>query len=335
MHFRSVADLNRDVTANLHLLPGDIDVVVGIARSGMLPASLIALAHNLPLAELHTFADGKLLSVGSTRAAKSSTKSFQDLRHALVVDDSIYKGRAMEEARKLLAPLAGQMKLTFCAVYSAQASSRCADITFVHVPMPRVFEWNVMHHSVLDRACVDIDGVLCLDPTREQNDDGAAYLNFLLEATPRPVPTRRIATLVTSRLEKYRPETEAWLKSKGIEYDKLVMLDLQSAEERRRLNAHGTFKGKYYRKSNADLFIESELRQAEQIARISGKPVLSIEGPMMCYPGVSTATLGRSARSGSRKALTRVGKLVLGAGAYEILRSRLKRCRWNAPGHLF
>lgn len=324
MHFRSIADLNRDVTANLHLLPSDIDVVVGIARSGMLPASLIALAHNLPLAELHTFVGGRVLGVGGTRAAKRSTISFENVRHALVVDDSIYKGRAMEEARKLLAPLASQMKLTFCAVYSAEASSPHADITFVHVPMPRVFEWNVMHHSVLDRACVDIDGVLCLDPTREQNDDGTAYLNFLREATPRPIPSRRIATLVTSRLEKYRPETEAWLKSQGIEYGKLIMLDLPSAEERRRLGVHGTFKGNYYRKSNADLFIESELRQAEEIAKISGKPVLSIEGPVMCYPGVSTAVIVRSTRNGTRKALSRLGTLLLGAGAYKVVKDGLK-----------
>ncbi|WP_126174429.1 phosphoribosyltransferase family protein [Altericroceibacterium xinjiangense] len=324
MNFRSISDLNADIVANLHRIPSDVDVVVGIPRSGMLPASIIALARNLPLAEVRGFAEGRLLSSGSTRVAARSSIGFEEVRHALIVDDSTHTGTSLNEARALLAPLAKQMKLTFCAIYSAHASHPEADVTFVHLPQPRVFEWNVMHHAVLSQACVDIDGVLCLDPTDEQNDDADRYLNFLREATPRPIPSRRIAALVTSRLEKYRPETEAWLAAKGIEYERLVMLDLPSAEERRRLGAHGTFKGEYYRKSNATLFIESELRQAEEIARISGKPVLSIEGSVMCYPGLSPLALLQKARSAHPgKKLVGVAKRMLGAQRYKRARALL------------
>jgi uncharacterized HAD superfamily protein/adenine/guanine phosphoribosyltransferase-like PRPP-binding protein len=327
MHFRSIADLNRDVLANLHRIPRDIDVVVGIARSGMFPAALIALARNLPLAELCSFSEGRLLGTGSTRGSKSSSIAFEDVRHALIVDDSINDGNSIENARAMLAPLAGQMKLTFCAIYSAQASPRPADLAFAHVPKPRVFEWNVMHHSVLARSCVDIDGVLCLDPTHEENDDGTAYLNFLRTATPRPIPTHRISTLVTSRLEKYRPETEAWLKANDVEYDRLVMLDLPTAEERRRTGAHGTFKGEYYRKSDAILFIESELRQAEEIARISGKPVLSVEGPVMCYPGVSAVSMFQSVRTGGpRRLVAQAARRMMGGIRYARARAMLRRC---------
>jgi uncharacterized HAD superfamily protein len=69
-----------------------------------------------------------------------------------------------------------------------------------------------MHHGhLLKYCCVDIDGVLCLDPTDCQNDDGAAYEKFLEEAVPMLAPTRPIGALVTSRLEKYRGLTEKWL----------------------------------------------------------------------------------------------------------------------------
>ena len=45
-------------------------------------------------------------------------------------------------------------------------------------------------------------------PTKEQNDDGPEYVSFLLNAVPLYLPGSKIGTLVTSRLEKYRVETE-------------------------------------------------------------------------------------------------------------------------------
>jgi hypothetical protein len=67
MNFRSIKDLYQDVWQNLHRLPRDIELVVGIPRSGMLPATLIALARNLPLADLDGYVAGQILSTGRTR----------------------------------------------------------------------------------------------------------------------------------------------------------------------------------------------------------------------------------------------------------------------------
>ena len=47
-----------------------------------------------------------------------------------------------------------------------------------------------------------------------------------------------INTIVTSRLEKYREPTEKWLKDHGVKYKQLIMLDLPSAEERRKQGCH-------------------------------------------------------------------------------------------------
>jgi uncharacterized HAD superfamily protein len=331
MHFRSIADLNRDVLAGLGKLPSDIDVVVGIARSGMLPATLISLALNIPLAELNTFANGHLLAVGKTRRSSKTSLKFKDVRHALVVDDSVQDGTAMREARRLLKPLQDKFRTTYCAIYGLP---RPPEVDFVldTVPLPRVFEWNVMHHSILERACVDIDGVLCADPTDTENDDGEAYLNFLRSARPRFVPTKHVSELVTSRLEKYRVETEEWLAAQGVSYGRLVMLDLPSAEERRRLGAHADFKGSYYRSSSSELFIESETSQAENIARISGKPVLSLEGPVLFDGdlGSSRAIAARvryRTRQSARMAVRNVARSILGPHLYAAVKSALKRSR--------
>lgn len=57
---------------------------------------------------------------------------------------------------------------------------------------------------------MDIDGVLCADPTPEENDDGEKYRHFLLNTPPLFIPKVTIGTLVTSRLEKYRPRRKPY-----------------------------------------------------------------------------------------------------------------------------
>jgi hypoxanthine phosphoribosyltransferase len=190
MNYRSVADLNHDIVKSLYRIPADIDVVVGIPRSGLLAATLVALALNLPLADIDGFAQGRLLSSGVTRRRKALDQGFEVLKHALVLDDSIHTGGSMAQARSKLAHLSPSISLTYLAIYGVDTASIAnADIVFEIVPQPRVFQWNVMHHDILASACVDIDGVLCIDPTPEENDDGLEYLNFLSNARPLCLPT--------------------------------------------------------------------------------------------------------------------------------------------------
>ncbi len=326
MNFRTIADLNATILKNLYRIPNDIDVVVGVPRSGLMAGSLVALALNLPLADVAGFVAGRLLASGKTRAHQGLARDFTELRNVLVVDDSARTGTAITEARALLTAAWPDKRFTYCAVYGLSDSADGLDLIFETVPLPRVFQWNVMHHIVLADACVDIDGVLCRDPNDQENDDGPGYLAFLRDAEPLHRPTQRIGTLVTSRLEKYRPQTEAWLAAQNIEYDNLVMLDLPDMATRRRLKAHGSFKAQYYRKSRASLFIESELAQAETIARISGKPALSMDGPRMCYPdALSVAALAVQAKRVRREQFLNVRKairLVIGETAYASLKQR-------------
>ncbi|MEO0061566.1 MAG: hypothetical protein RLZZ08_126 [Pseudomonadota bacterium] len=286
MHFRSIKDLYGDVWRNLHRVPADIDLVVAIPRSGLLPATMIALARNLPIADIEGFAAGRTLATGHTRQ-DGSFSGLRDFQHVLVMDDSTRTGASMREAREKLAGLAaGGVRMTFAVAYGTGAHCPDVDLVLANVPEPRVFEWNVLHHPIVSQSCFDIDGVLCIDPAPHQNDDGDAYLDFLLTAAPLHRPRREIAMLVTSRLEKYRPQTEDWLARHGIRYRELRMLDLPDAESRRRLGVHGSFKAEVYRQSPCTLFVESEVLQAREIARLSGKPALSLQGPEMCNPGM-------------------------------------------------
>ena len=92
-----------------------------------------------------------------------------------------------------------------------------------------------------------------------------------MNAKPRFIPKHELGLIATSRLEKYRKETEKWLNEHGIRHEALIMLDLPSAKERRRLNIHGDFKARVFKESDKILFIESEPAQPERIALLSGK----------------------------------------------------------------
>lgn len=339
MNYRSLADLNDAIMRNLHGLPRDIDLVVGIPRSGLLAANLFSLVTNIPLTDLDSFLEGRLHTSGTTKRHRGLDRGIADMRRILILDDSIFSGNAMRDAR-LRVEEAGIAEKTgaeiiFAAVYGSDASYPEADFIFERVKSPRIFQWNFMHHVVLEESCVDIDGVLCLDPTEDQNDDGDAYRRFLTEALPLHATSRRLGWLVTSRLEKYRPETEAWLKAQGIEYGQLVMLDLPSKAERQRLGAHGTFKAEFYRNSNATLFIESEHRQARTIARLSGKPVLCVETHQICMPdSLSPVAMRQQMRNmptrlkqrahGTGRRLKGVARGLMGDAAYLALKSLVR-----------
>lgn len=280
MNFRSVRDLNEAVVRGLHRLPGDLDLVVGVPRSGMLAANVIALHLNLPLADLDGYLAGRVMACGKRGRGAGAG------RHALVVDDSVLSGATMREARRRLEQAGRPGRVTTAAVYVAPESRCAVQHCFEVLAGPRVFEWNLMHGGMIGRSCVDIDGVLCVDPTARQNDDGPRYRRFLLDATPLLLPTAPVGELVTCRLEKYRALTEQWLDRHGVQRGGLTMMDLPDKATRLASGSHARFKADAYRRSDALLFVESSERQAIEIAKLSGRPVLSMESRRMVRPGM-------------------------------------------------
>lgn len=326
MHYRSISDMNTTILRNMHRLPRDLDLVVGVPRSGLLAANLLALMANIRLSDIDSYVDGRVYAMGTTKLAGMRSVGSGPTR-VLVLDDSVNLGDSLRMVREKVRNAGLSDQVTFGAVYGAEASHPEADIVLEPLPHPRMFQWNFMNHMLLERSCVDIDGVLCHDPTQDENDDGPAYLKFLTEARPLHIMTCPIGTLVTSRLEKYRPQTEAWLASIGLRYGKLVMLDLPSAAERQRLGAHGSFKANYYRRSDAVLFIESENRQARTIAQLSGKPVLCLETHVMIEPspGAMLSKLPWASSADQRKrAIKQMARSWLGFQRYAALKRKLR-----------
>ena len=277
LNFRYVDDMDMLIRSKLAELP-QVDCIVGVPRSGMLPATLMALYLGKPLISIE-----QLSYITSDKNYKYSARAFSEakIRRILIVDDSCDSGNAMNKVKVSLAliqSVVAQFDIFYCAVYVTAQGMKHVDFYLEQVDQPRVFEWNILDHNILQRSCVDMDGVLCVDPTPEENDDNERYLAFLANAKPLFIPHYQIHSIVTCRLEKYRPMTEKWLKEHGVSYKNLYMLDLPDAHARRTWGQYSEYKADIYKKSGTELFIESECFQAQMIwSMASPKPVYCVE----------------------------------------------------------
>ena len=286
INYRSVASLNRDVLAWVRKLPNDIDIVVGIPRSGLLAANLLALYMDVPLTDVEGFLVGRVIQAGYRYERSNPGELLSSGCKVLVVDDSVWTGRQMSAIKTTMNRTKIQHNILYGAVYVKPGSENIVDCFYELLPTPRFFEWNVFHHGCMSSFCVDIDGVLCRDPTDEENDDGERYRQFIQEVDPWIVPTRTVGWLVTCRLEKYRSLTEEWLARHGIKYEHLIMMNLPDKAARIKSKSHAKFKADFYDATQAMFFIESSLSQATEIVMRTGKEVLCMETGEIVSPSL-------------------------------------------------
>lgn len=281
MKYITLKDLTATVRRNIYKIPHDIDFIIGVPRSGMIPASIVAEFINVPLIDVDSFCAGaKPTGGGRLRLINRPTTS-----KVLVLDDTVFRGKSMNIAKDKLKPFRGKYEFIYAAVY---LEGRGADVIDFWLEDVRKFtsnftqivlyEWNIFHHihSIMDYCMYDMDGVLCVDPPDERRTE--EYERYISSAVPLFTPTVSIGSIVTYRLVKYRGVTETWLKNNGIRYGELRMFDAGSWTER---NATGIspemYKAKHYGKSNAKIFVESDERQARQIYEMTHKPVFCVE----------------------------------------------------------
>lgn len=290
----STAKFAADAVSLIGKLPPGLVGVAGIPRSGMIPASILAAHLQLPLYEFTL--DGKLNRLG--HGDRGRNLGFPDgPGPILVIDDTAYAGLAMRRV-KLHAKILGG-SFVFAAVYVTPEASGSVDLYQRILPAPHLLEWNWANNGPLSGAAsdrsygegvaCDFDGILCRDSTVPDADDGPAletYRQWLVNAKPLHLPrSAPVPLIVTARLERFRPETEAWLARYGVKYKKLVMHPVDRASKRGDVAA---WKAEHYKASGCGYFLESDPFQAERIWRFSGLPVI-------CPP---TSQVFRSGRGG-------------------------------------
>jgi len=264
INFRSYQDMHTSITRILDKIRKlDVDIVIGIPRSGIVPAATIALSLQKPYGDLTSLLSGFVADTSGKRIPISN-------KTILLVDDTVNTGSAITDAIKQIRSAGINNKiLTFAVWHSDKTDLGAINLTAGFCPRPRVFAWNLWKHHKLGRFGFDMDGVLCRDPTKKENDKGEKLLHFYKTAEVKFLPKKSIGYIITSRLEKYRDVTEDWLYRNNIQYSNLIMKDSEET--------HATYKSNIINKIDILLYVESDAKQAKQISSKSNVPIWCID----------------------------------------------------------
>lgn len=256
-------------------LPPDLAGIVGIARSGILPANLLCQHLHLPMwilrqddnpAQPREWGHGDVISAGNgwrlhDRPAVTGRPTM------LVVDDTQMTGRSVRRARPIAQAWAREhgYELMWAVIYQnplVNPKDR-AELFARALPQPHFLEWNLFNSHLAARAAFDIDGVLCDERPKQFGPHGRPPL----------YPSRKVPLklLVTGRHERHRESTLAWLAKWGMRCERLEMLPDGVEHGPGVISRH---KAEHFAASGLSWFIESCPIQAREIAELTGKPVI-------------------------------------------------------------
>lgn len=277
-YYITLSDLMLDIRKNLSKIPHDIDFVIGIPRSGMIVASVISEMINVPLIDLESFIHGQN-PVGGHRLELFRDKKTNKV---LVVDDTCYSGRAINEAKSKLKDF--NYEFIYCVAYLEGFHPENIDIwlrdvsSYSKQDIQVIYEWNLHNHypHIMSRCIYDIDGVLCIEEGRPDDSDEEGYENYIKNATPLFIPKVPVGAICTYRITKYKDITEEWLRKNGIKYGSLFMFNASNWRERNYSGISPEVAKADLYKNHPEyiLFIESNDREAQRIHQLSGKQVL-------------------------------------------------------------
>ncbi len=278
MNFKSYEDFYSDIAAWERQLP-EFDAVCGVPRSGLIPAAYIALRRNIRLVAISDLLNKPEGAISRAPLRNNNPKLRFKTSYGnrlLIVDDSSSDQSVTFSRLRNLLEDQQYLEISYGAVYRASSQSK-VDHYYQELPQPRMFGWNWHRHWGLQSALLDMDGVICEDwagpPEQAEDED---FVRHVESAKPLYLPEVPVLGIVTSRIERYRQQTAAWLARHGVRYRHLVMHPASTPEERRQMRDHAERKGWALRDSpRATMFVESDIRQARTIAQMNtGKPVL-------------------------------------------------------------
>ncbi|AMV20572.1 tape measure protein [Planctomyces sp. SH-PL14] len=184
----------------------------------------------------------------------------------LVIDDSVNSGKTCDEiGSRIRVP-----HYRAAAIVTEVGKSR-VDFWGAALGNPHCFHWQWLACVHARRFVLDMDGVICEDWSGDWREkDAERYAEFLENARPLHLPRVPVMAIVTGRLERFRPQTEAWLRRHGVEYGTLLMNPGERKHAEFKADAYGSLGG-------ALCFVESNRQQAAEIHERTGRPVLSVE----------------------------------------------------------
>ena len=236
--------------------------IAGVPRSGLMVASELAVRLGLPL---YTFTEDTLVKLNAGLRLRGQ-EAFSD--RILVMEDSTASGTSIKEVKGWLGD---RPDVSFGAIYATTNGAKGIDVYHKILELPHWFEWNLLGNPNLARAFTigtDFDGILCPDFTAEEWDDGPKYIKRMKEMPCIRNPgVSELRYIITARGERYRKETEQWLKTNRIKFGKLIMGPWKTKAEQDASDI-GVWKAEQCKRLNINIFVESEPVQAQRIAEL-------------------------------------------------------------------
>jgi orotate phosphoribosyltransferase len=269
LKFWTYADLAEQTLSLVPQIDPQTGLIVGSARSGLIPAAILAGHLHLPMYSIDK--EGVWYS-GKGYRLKRGVR----LEKILLVEDTVYSGNTLSRVLKVLEKEYPTSEISVASVFVHPKSLDKVDFYSVALPGRHYLEWNFFNSIGITRAIFDFDGILCEDQRYFDEDSlEDIYIEQLEKAQPKYyVRKEAINVICTARLERFRKVTEAWLDKHGIKFKRLIMGPWNSNEERCKPGEIAKFKASIYSQFNYNLFIESEPNQAREIAIRTGKEVL-------------------------------------------------------------
>lgn len=288
MNYKSYQDFSTCIFNNLYKIPYETDLLVGIDNNGLLIALMISKFTNIRVATLEQFFEKKMISNGNYSINQNCINDFNQIKNVLMVSDSVNTGKTINEVKNRInqSNEFNNINIKYFTVYYVNNSAlNYVDIALQKLNTVNFLQFNFLFNPIIfTNSCFDIDGAICRDPSPQEDDDGRKYIDFIRNVIPFFKTDYIISCFVTSRLQKYREQTQNWLRKNNFNYKELIMLDLPSKEERNKLNMYGRYKGEIYKYRPENLFVQSSKFQAIEIVQISGKEVFCTENMKLYKP---------------------------------------------------
>jgi len=247
--------------------------IVGIPRSGFLPASICATALNLPL---YTISNKKIVicnSISDFGGYRMGSYT-NDSEKLLILDDTLFSGYTLDEIKNTLG---GDHH--YGVVYCKPNGLSHVDVYGEELNEPHLLEWHFFNSGHVEKTLFDLDGVFSPNVPMSCCVDNDKYEEYILNVEPfyhRLPKVHKLKAIVTGRLDKFRKITEEWLEKYNIEYEDLIMFPTEKEKQRdaNHVQEVGRYKADVCKRSDNRFFMESEKSEGVIIKEFSNKRVI-------------------------------------------------------------
>ena len=216
IQYLPLAQIVQDTHKWIEKIPSDFDVVIGIPRTGMFPACIIACELGKPLTTPDLYCNDVLWMSQESEAHNNVLKKYG---RVLLVDDSGCGLRTVNHVITQIRVAHPETDIKVAVLYPCEQCIPKIDYwykPYVDGESPRHF-LNLMHHDDVSTA-IDMDGVLCEDYNVSRD-----YNEFLKNARPYRIPIYEVQCIITGRPESCREITKQWLEKYHVRYQRLHM----------------------------------------------------------------------------------------------------------------